>query len=117
MELGKGIWQQLKELPKYEGPTKAFGSVLKDAIKDLFDKNGWPEDRIDEPRPALNYSIMSKEEKALLKENDTVGIGTSWGIVWGTYPSILGMDTHVNLWGGDTLESKTAMADLYKINK
>lgn len=61
----------------------------------------------------MKYRFLTQEEKKNLKEGDEVAIGTSWGIHDGIYPDLLGMDTHVNLWGGDTLESKTEAADLY----
>lgn len=56
---------------------------------------------------------LSDEEKMNLKEGDEVSIRTSWGTVKGTYPQILQADTHVNLFGGKTLESQTKMADLF----
>lgn len=42
-----------------------------------------------------------------------LGIGTSWGISEGTWPALLSLDTHVNMWGGDTIEEQTDFADLY----
>jgi len=61
----------------------------------------------------MRWRILTKEEKQNLTPGMHLAIGTSWGIHEGTYPSLLTMDTHVNLWGGDTLESRTDFADLY----
>jgi hypothetical protein len=61
----------------------------------------------------MNWRRLTKEEKKNLTPGMHLGIGTSWGISAGTWPTLLMYDTHVNLWGGDTVESKTDFADLY----
>lgn len=47
-----------------------------------------------------------------LKEGDIVEIQTSYGWIEGVWPYVLKEDTHVNLFGGDTIESKFEVASL-----
>lgn len=47
-----------------------------------------------------------------LKEGDIVQIQTSYGWSEGTWPEVLTHDTHVNLFGGNTLESQFKYANL-----
>jgi hypothetical protein len=62
---------------------------------------------------------MYKPELRLedLKDGDMVYILTSWGWTNREWPGVLNEDTHTNLWGGDTIESKFNYATLRKRRK
>lgn len=56
-----------------------------------------------------SYFVPKLED---LKDGDIVEISTSYGWSSGKWPEVLTHDTHVNLWGGDTIESRFNYATL-----
>lgn len=118
-----GLWQQMN-YKKYDvvDPTYNISSfslnTLKEVIEKYFHGKKIPyekelQSKLRAARERIEYNetwrTPTLEE---LKDGDEVEILTSWGWQPGTWPSVLRMDTHVNLWGGDTIESKFKCADL-----
>jgi hypothetical protein len=107
---GKGIFQQIHDKRRYVF-NRPKGITLEDlevARKYLgFPLNYGPHPLFEYyPNP---YRIPTFEE---MREGMEVEILTSYGWIKDTWPQVLSADTHVNLFGGDTLLSKFKYADL-----
>jgi hypothetical protein len=108
----KGIWSQIRRGRKIV--YSPSGNITIGQIEEVMSYLGI--EVTYGPHPTQNYydlrspyRIPTFEE---LREGMEVEILTSYGWKKDTWPEVLGADTHVNLFGGNTLLDKFKYADL-----
>lgn len=115
--LNMSIWKQLEGGYKSNYTIKNFNlNVLKEAISEFTNELSKEdrekireEERLEKEKYEKTYYKPKFED---MYEGLELEIQTSWGWFKGTWPDIINYDTHTNLFGGNTLESKFNYASL-----